>query len=231
MQPSIRCSAPPTRPSSPRATSSTQSRSWTNASCSEAACAAMSVSASPRMVRWAARTRRSFTARTITQISAMTATPAAASATIPCVELRSSTGGRVLARSAGEDDREVGLVVVRDLLARHRLHTHLDRDVLAGRRLRGQRDAHGLLLAGGDLRDRLLELDRVAARPRRDGHAHVRLRTVALVHDLNVERDVVRELDGGRPTGRESYAAERDRPQPVAVQAWRGAAVGPADAR
>src|SRR4051812_4694056 len=201
MQPSILRSAPPTRPSSPRATSSTQSRSWTNASWRDAACAARSVSAPPRMVRCAARTRRSFTARTITQISAIAATPAAASATIPCVELRSSTGGRVQTRSAGEDDRELALVVVRDLLARHRLDVHRDRDVLAGRRLGGQRDAGGLQLAGGDLRDRLLELDRVAARANRDGHAHVGLGAVALVHDLNVERDVVRKLDGGRASG------------------------------
>ena len=70
MQPSIRLLRAATRPSSPRATSSTQSRSWTNASWSEAACAARSVSASPRIVRCAARTRRSFTASTITHGSA-----------------------------------------------------------------------------------------------------------------------------------------------------------------
>src|SRR5215218_7461397 len=185
MQPSILCSARVTRPSRPEATSSTQSRSWMNASWSEAACAARSVSASPRIVRWAARTRRSFTVRTITHRIAMSARPAAASATIPCVEFRSSTGARVLAGSASEDDRELGLVVVRDLLAGHGLDGDLDAHVLSRRGLVRQRDAHVLGLARSDLVDRLLELDRVAPGADRHRHADVRLGAVALVHDLD----------------------------------------------
>src|SRR3954453_18324559 len=149
----------------------------------------MSVSPSPRIMRCAPRRRRSFTARTTTHRSATAAMPAATRATIPCVEFRSSTGARV-ARSAGEYDRELALVVVGDLLAGHRLDVHGDRDVLAGRRLRCERDAHGLQLAGADVGDRLLGLDRVRAGPDRDGHAHVGLGALALVHDLAVERDV-----------------------------------------
>ena len=101
IEPSTRRSVAATRPSRPAATSSTQSRSWTNASWSEAACAARSVSSPPRMVRCAARSRRSFTASTITHRSATAATPAAARATMPWVEFRSSTAARVLSGLSG----------------------------------------------------------------------------------------------------------------------------------
>src|SRR5215207_8360500 len=186
----MRRSAPATRPPRPEATSSTQSRSCTNASWSEAAWAARSVSSPPRMVRCAARSRRSFNASTITHTRAIAPTPAAARATIPWVEFRSSTAARVLVASAREDDRELGLVVVRDLLARHRLHPHGDGDVLPGWRLLGEGDRHVLCLAGGDLGDRVLELDHVAALPDGHLHLHVRLGAVPLVHHLDDECNV-----------------------------------------
>src|SRR5215211_3939667 len=164
----MRCSAPLTRPSSPEATSSTHSRSCTKACWSAAACAARSVSSPPRTVRWAARMRRSFRLRTTTQTKASSASAAAASATMPCVEFRSSTPPGYSAGSAGEDDREVGLVVVRDLLAGHRLDRRLDGHLLARGRLPVQRDGHVLRLARSDLGQRLLELVCVGALA--DGH-------------------------------------------------------------
>ena len=88
----MRRSAAVMRSSSRSAVSSSQSRSCTNASCRPAACATRSAVPSPSTVRWAARRRRSRTEFTIVQSSATTATPAAASATMPCVEVRSSTG-------------------------------------------------------------------------------------------------------------------------------------------
>src|SRR3954470_6816135 len=127
----------------------------------------MSRCSSPSTARWAVRTRRSLNASTSAKISATTATPAAASATIPCVVVSSSIeaqrirrrGGR---RSSGEDRCKRRLVVVQVLLAGHPADLHRDGDRAAGGRRRGQRDAHGLGLAGGDRRELLLDDDRLA---------------------------------------------------------------------
>src|SRR5215210_9411672 len=196
MQPSILRSAPPTRDSSPAATSSTQSRSCTKASWRPAACPTRSALSSPRIVRCAARTRRSLTLSTITHTSATSAPPAAASATIPCVEFRSSTAARV-SGSAREDDRELALVVVRDGLAGHRLDPDDDGHVLAGGRLAGERDGRGLQLPRGDLGDRLLEVERVASGADLHGHGHIGLGALAMVQKLKVERDVTRQRHRG----------------------------------
>ena len=111
-----RRSAAATRPSRPAATSSTQSRSWTNASWSEAACAARSVSSSPRTVRCAARIRRSFTAehdhpQQRDRRDARGCERDDALCGVQVVHGRQGTQRG----SAREDDRELGLVVVRDL--------------------------------------------------------------------------------------------------------------------
>ena len=87
----MRRSASVIRSSRRSAVSSSQSRSWMNASWSVEACSTRSALPSPRTVRWAARSRRSRTEFTIVHSSATTATPAAAIATMPWVVVRSST--------------------------------------------------------------------------------------------------------------------------------------------
>src|SRR3954471_20043101 len=187
MQPSIRCSAFAIRCSELVSDSSTQSRRSPNPVSSRAACATRSrLSAPPSTASWLARILFSFTARTIAKISAMSARPAAASAAIPRVVVRSSTiapqttprGSR---QSLRKDGRERALVVVGLLLARDGCDLDLDRDRLTRGRGRGERHRHGLGLPRGDRRQLLLELDRFARAADRDLHGHVLLVVLALV--------------------------------------------------
>ena len=150
---------------------------------------------------------------------------------MPCVEFRSSTPPGYPARSAGEDDRELGLVVVRDLLARHRLHAHRDGHVLAGRRRQAQRDAHALRLTGGDL-GRASPPGRSRLRPARRSPSPSRRSRCCRPGSRPGRRTPMssRQRHGGGSARRERHAAQRDRAQPVAVQARRGGAARPADA-
>ena len=101
MQSSRRLSAAPARCSRAAAVSSTQSRSCTKALSSSAAWLTRSRLPSwPITASWDARSRRSLMERTTAQIRARAA-PAAASATIPCVEVSSSTGAQGSAAPRG----------------------------------------------------------------------------------------------------------------------------------
>src|SRR5919107_5787656 len=218
------------RASRPAAVSSTQSRSSTNACSSRAAWATRSCCPlPPRTACWAARSRRSLTASTIPTSSASRATPAAASATMPCAELKSSTGGQASApargasrglRSSGEDRRVLVLVVVGLLLAGDGLDLDRDRHVLPRRGLLVERDRGRLGLAGRDRGDALVALDGVLAASHCDVHRHVGLRVLALVLHLDGELEVRGELDRRRAARAERLAAERDRGEARAVQAW-----------
>ena len=166
------------RSSSRAAISSTQSRSWTNASWSEAAWATRSVSpvaehralggAQPAQLHGEhdhPQQRDDRDARGGERDDALGGGQVVhGPARVP---ERGSAGVKMTVKSCA--------VVVGLLLARHRLDLHLDRHVLAGRRLLGRAGSSRVLVSpGGDRVDRLLELDGVAAlrrpspsRPRR----------------------------------------------------------------
>src|SRR3954454_21609200 len=188
--------------------------------------------------------RRSLKASTMAKISATAPTPAAASATIPCVVVSSSIGQQrtdATCRTAvdraswasrnerqcdallREDGGELGSVVGRVLLARHGERLDLDRHRQPCRRRGGERDARGGGLAGGYRRNRLRDHDRLAGPGQREPYAHLLLLVLALVHHLDAEGRVRggRELGGG--TGAERLAArlDRHRAETRAVQAGR----------
>src|SRR5947208_2108648 len=149
----IRWSAPCARCSSRTRASSTYSRSERNAESSSAECVTRSRAPSPSTADWARRSDRSLKASTMARIKATSATPAAASATMPCVVVRSCTAVRLTGASGGRnygselrrrEYRLVGLfVVVELLLARHALHGDGDRHRPAGRGKARQRDRRG----------------------------------------------------------------------------------------
>src|SRR5215218_3141141 len=185
----MRASAAAMRASSDAALSSVQSRSSTKACSSLAACATRSCRPSgPRTVRCAARSRRSLNASRTARTKAIAATPAAASATMPCTELRSSTGAQASTRSRlrsralpSEDRRVLLLVVVGLLLAGDRLGLDRDGDVLARRGLLVERDLDRLRLARGDRRDAVVPGELVPARAHRGGDRDIGLGVLALV--------------------------------------------------
>src|SRR5215216_3591764 len=252
MQPSIRRSAVPVRRSRPAAVSSTQSRSWTKALWSAAACVTRSRrSPSPITTRCEARRRRSFTDSTSAHARASRAPPAAARATTPCVDVSSSTeaqgsagqSGRpglqratyMARRSAtprllGEDGRVGLLVVVGLLLARHGGHLDHDRHVLARGRLLVHGDLDRLRLSRGDRIERPGELDRIAAPPDGDPDLEVGLRVLALIHHLDIEGKVSGQLDARRAARAQCLPAQAHGAEAGTVQSrrgWPAAATGP----
>ena len=215
----------------PAAASSTQSRSWTKPPGARPRARRGRSPASPRTVRCAARSRRSFTAEDDHQSSATAATPAAARATIPCVEFRSSTAPAYPAA------QRVKMTVNSALLLSVTFSpgTGFTCTVIGTFWPVGgcsvERDRDRLRLAGGDLGIVLLGLDGVGALADGHLHAHVGLGALALVHHLDVEGDVRGQRHRRRAARREGHAAERHRAEAVAVRARRGAgAAAPADA-
>src|SRR4051794_5676186 len=194
---------------------------------------------SPSTAFWAERSRRSLNASTIAKISATTATAAPASATIPCVVVSSSISQaayRPFRPCLPREHRgERSLVVCDVLLTRDGQDLHGDGDRPARRGRRGERDGGGLSLACGYRRDRLGDVDGVAGAADRQPHAHLLLVVLALVHHLNVEREVGARLELDSRALRERLPArlDGDRAEAGAVQARRdraGAARAAADA-
>src|SRR4051794_19780445 len=111
-------------------------------------------SRSPSTTFWSARSRRRRNASHATRMSEISATPPAASAAMPAVEVNSCIEPNVSDApdepSALEDRRVALLVVVEVDLARDLRHRDVDRDRLADRRGLAERDAGlGLLSLRG----------------------------------------------------------------------------------
>src|SRR4051812_20161411 len=162
------------------------------------------------------------------RIREMSATPAAAVATTPAVEDRSCTAAKL----ALEDRRVALLVVVKLLLAADADDLHLDRDGRADRRRLRERDVRLGGRAGLGLVERLADRDRLAGARDADQDADVDLVVLALVGELDVERQAGAggdSVDGGR--GLQDLAADGHRVEPVAVRAGRDRAVRAAAAQ
>src|SRR4051812_34525089 len=157
----------------------------------------------------------------------MSATPAAAVATTPAVEDRSCTAAKARRPSALEDRRVALLVVVELLLARDADDLDLDRHGRADGRGRPEWDVRLGGGAGLGLVERLADRDRLAGARDPDQDADVDLVVLALVGELDVERQAGAggdPVDGGG--GLEHLAADRDRVKPMSVRAGGRRAVG-----
>src|SRR4051794_4170587 len=214
------------RSSSRSAISSTRPCSVSKAACRPLAWATRSSRpAAPSTTCWAARSRRSLTARTSTEISASSATAPAASAAMPAGSVRSFTTPKVYERrsAAREERRVIRLVVVGLLLARHLGDGRPDRHGRADRRRAVERELDGRALLRRELGHGLGQRDRVPAFAR-EPHRHldVELVVLALVGELDDERLVwlVREVVGR--AGLQRGVAIRRRVDPSAVQARAG---------
>src|SRR5664280_1857554 len=133
-----------------------------NSLCNRAAWATRSSRRSPSTSRCSERMRRNRRASTSPISRAITATAAAARATMPVVLVRLCTAPRISAKPGGrrllEGDRERERVVLSVLLAGDLLDRGHDRlRSSAGTRAQGDRAA--AVLAGDRLRDRLLTAD------------------------------------------------------------------------